>query len=81
MIRALVDFALRNRWLILGGVFVLSIWGIISFRNLPGGSLSRCSQQLRSGPTLRISVDRCVFASRMLAVFMFPEQGNIASAR
>ncbi len=35
MIRALVDFALRNRWLILGGVFVLSIWGIISFRNLP----------------------------------------------
>jgi cobalt-zinc-cadmium resistance protein CzcA len=35
MIRALVEFALKNRWLILGGVFVLSIWGIISFRNLP----------------------------------------------
>ena len=35
MIRALVDFALRNRWLILGGVVVLTAWGIVSFRNLP----------------------------------------------
>jgi len=35
MIRALVDFALRNRWLVLGGVVVLTAWGIISFRNLP----------------------------------------------
>ena len=35
MIRALVDFALRNRWLVLGGVVVLTFWGIISFRNLP----------------------------------------------
>jgi cobalt-zinc-cadmium resistance protein CzcA len=35
MIRALVDFALRNRWLVLGGVVVLIAWGIISFRNLP----------------------------------------------
>jgi cobalt-zinc-cadmium resistance protein CzcA len=35
MIRALVEFALKNRWLVLGAVFVLSIWGIISFRNLP----------------------------------------------
>ncbi|MDE3186737.1 MAG: efflux RND transporter permease subunit [Acidobacteriota bacterium] len=35
MIRALVDFALRNRWLVLGGVVVLTAWGIVSFRNLP----------------------------------------------
>ena len=35
MLRALVDFALRNRWLVLGGVVVLTAWGIISFRNLP----------------------------------------------
>jgi cobalt-zinc-cadmium resistance protein CzcA len=35
MIRALVDFALRNRWLVLGGAVVLSAWGIVSFRNLP----------------------------------------------
>jgi cobalt-zinc-cadmium resistance protein CzcA len=35
MIRALVDFALRNRWLVLGGMVVLTAWGIISFRNLP----------------------------------------------
>jgi len=35
MIRALVDFALRNRWLVLGSVVVLTVWGIISFRNLP----------------------------------------------
>jgi cobalt-zinc-cadmium resistance protein CzcA len=35
MIRALVEFALKNRWLVLGGVAVLSVWGIISFRNLP----------------------------------------------
>jgi cobalt-zinc-cadmium resistance protein CzcA len=35
MIRALVDFALKNRWLALGGVVVLTAWGIVSFRNLP----------------------------------------------
>jgi cobalt-zinc-cadmium resistance protein CzcA len=35
MLRALVDFALRNRWLVLGGVLVLTGWGIVSFRNLP----------------------------------------------
>jgi cobalt-zinc-cadmium resistance protein CzcA len=35
MIRALVDFALKNRWLVVGGVVVLTAWGIISFRNLP----------------------------------------------
>jgi cobalt-zinc-cadmium resistance protein CzcA len=35
MIRALVDFALKNRWLILGGVVVLSAWGVVSFRALP----------------------------------------------
>src|SRR5580658_2897629 len=35
MIRGLVDFALKNRWIVLGGVFVLMAWGVISFRNLP----------------------------------------------
>jgi cobalt-zinc-cadmium resistance protein CzcA len=35
MIRSIVDFALKNRWLVLGGVVVLTAWGIISFRNLP----------------------------------------------
>ena len=35
MIRALVDFALKNRWLVLGGVVVLAAWGIIAFRALP----------------------------------------------
>ncbi|MFZ0745502.1 MAG: CusA/CzcA family heavy metal efflux RND transporter [Terracidiphilus sp.] len=35
MLRALVDFALKNRWLVLGGVVVLTGWGIVSFRNLP----------------------------------------------
>src|SRR5208283_3701351 len=35
MIRALVDFSLKNRWLVLGGVVVLTAWGIISFRALP----------------------------------------------
>jgi cobalt-zinc-cadmium resistance protein CzcA len=35
MIRALVDFALKSRWLILGGVVVLTAWGVVSFRNLP----------------------------------------------
>ena len=35
MIRALVDFALKSRWLVLGAVVVLSAWGIISFRALP----------------------------------------------
>ncbi|HLX84321.1 MAG TPA: CusA/CzcA family heavy metal efflux RND transporter [Terriglobales bacterium] len=35
MIRYLIDFALRNRILVLSVAIVLFIWGIISFRNLP----------------------------------------------
>jgi cobalt-zinc-cadmium resistance protein CzcA len=35
MIRALVDFALKSRWLVLGAVVVLTAWGIFSFRALP----------------------------------------------
>jgi cobalt-zinc-cadmium resistance protein CzcA len=35
MIRALVDFALKNRWMMLGGVVLLTIWGVLSFRSLP----------------------------------------------
>src|ERR1700694_118496 len=35
MIRPRVYFALRSRWLVLGGVALLSAWGIFSFRNLP----------------------------------------------
>ncbi len=35
MIRALVNFALKSRWLILGGVLALTIWGVIAFRGLP----------------------------------------------
>jgi heavy metal efflux system protein len=35
MIRALVDFALRNRLLVIGAIVVLTGWGIVSFRNLP----------------------------------------------
>jgi len=35
MLRALVDFALTNRWLVLGAVLVMTAWGVVSFRNLP----------------------------------------------
>src|SRR5580692_3196958 len=35
LISGLVDFGLKNRWLVLGGVLVLAAWGIISFRALP----------------------------------------------
>src|SRR5438874_11898188 len=35
MIRALVDFALDNRFLILLAAILLLIWGAISFHNLP----------------------------------------------
>src|ERR1700689_276288 len=35
MIRALVEFALKSRWLVLGGVAVLTAWGVISFKALP----------------------------------------------
>src|SRR6204780_4542052 len=35
MIRALVEFALKSRWLVLGGVGVLTAWGVISFKALP----------------------------------------------
>src|ERR1700726_4811637 len=35
MIRRMIDFALRNRLMVLGGALVLFVWGIISFHNLP----------------------------------------------
>ncbi len=35
MIRKVVDFALNNRWLVLGLAIMLFAWGIISFHNLP----------------------------------------------
>jgi cobalt-zinc-cadmium resistance protein CzcA len=35
MIRGLVDFALNNRWLVLGAAILLFAWGVISFHNLP----------------------------------------------
>ena len=35
MIRAMVDFALNNRFLILAAAVLLMIWGVISFHNLP----------------------------------------------
>src|SRR3974390_872068 len=35
MIRIAIDFALRNRLMVVGGALVLLVWGIISFHNLP----------------------------------------------
>jgi cobalt-zinc-cadmium resistance protein CzcA len=35
MIRKIVDFALNNRWLVLGIAILLFAWGIVSFHNLP----------------------------------------------
>ena len=35
MIRYLIDFALRNRILVLSAAVVLFVWGLISFHNLP----------------------------------------------
>ncbi len=35
MIRAIVDFALNNRFLILAAAVLLMVWGAISFHNLP----------------------------------------------
>ena len=35
MIRGLVDWALDNRWLIVGATVILFAWGIVSFHNLP----------------------------------------------
>jgi cobalt-zinc-cadmium resistance protein CzcA len=35
VIRGLVDFALRNRFLVLAGAILLLAWGAISFHNLP----------------------------------------------
>ena len=35
MIRGLVDFALNNRWLVLGLAVMLFGWGIVSFHSLP----------------------------------------------
>jgi len=35
MIRRVVDFALGNRLLVLGGALLLFAWGIVSFHNLP----------------------------------------------
>ena len=35
MIRALVDFALNNKFVVLAIAFLLLSWGVISFHNLP----------------------------------------------
>jgi cobalt-zinc-cadmium resistance protein CzcA len=35
MIRRMIDVALQNRLMVLGGALVLFVWGIISFHNLP----------------------------------------------
>ncbi len=35
MIRGLVDFALNNRWLVVGLSIMLFGWGVVSFHNLP----------------------------------------------
>jgi len=35
MIRGLVDFALKSRWLVLGAVVLVTGWGILAFRGLP----------------------------------------------
>jgi cobalt-zinc-cadmium resistance protein CzcA len=35
MIRRIVDFALSNRFLVLGGALLLFVWGVVSFHNLP----------------------------------------------
>ena len=35
MIRALVDFALNNKFVVLAAAFLLLAWGVISFHNLP----------------------------------------------
>ena len=35
MIRALVDFALKNRWLVIAATALVTAWGVISFRALP----------------------------------------------
>ncbi len=35
MIRALVDFALNNRFVVISVTILLTIWGVVSFHNLP----------------------------------------------
>src|SRR5579863_8489143 len=35
MIRAMVDFALKSRWLVMGGVLLITAWGVVAFRALP----------------------------------------------
>ena len=35
MIRSLIDFALRNRIMVLSLAVLLFIWGLVSFHNLP----------------------------------------------
>jgi cobalt-zinc-cadmium resistance protein CzcA len=35
MIRAFVDFALKSRWLVLGGVLLITAWGVVAFKALP----------------------------------------------
>ncbi len=35
MIRALVEYALRSRWIVMGGVVLLVGWGVVSFLRLP----------------------------------------------
>ena len=49
MIRALVDFALNNKFVVIAIALLLMGWGAISFHNLPGRSLPRHRRQLCDG--------------------------------
>ena len=46
MIRALVFYALNNKFVVLAVALLLLGWGAISFHNLPARSLSRYWRQL-----------------------------------
>ena len=49
MIRAFVEYSLRNRLLVMAVGIMLLAWGAISFKNLPRRSVPGRCQQLRPG--------------------------------
>ena len=45
MIRSLIDFALREKFLVLGLGILLLVWGVVSFHRLPW-------KRIRMSPTI-----------------------------
>ena len=75
MIRAVVDFALDNRFIVLGIAVLLLIWGGISFHNLPVGLLPAAMSRGIGSDSQRpfaIVIVGGLLAALVLSIYLLP---------